>query len=305
MYDSICFPVCGFLLALFLLTLYLIKGKSTKINYRYIIGIVVCFAMLILENVNPFLITNLSKNPKLYTFLLRFYPLTIFIYRIQTLLIVSMAISKNGKEFNGSKMARYATYILGYGASIILCFSLPIEFVNEPGVPLATRGLIMTFSDVISGIISAIELILLLKSKSNHNKMALPPFVLLMIAYIVSNIYQVKYNIFINVAGTLNILLLVIAYMTFENQDYKRLKTIMASEKDLVKSNKTKDEELNKIYYDIRTEVSTILDYCKITEESQNVTSESIDDSIKGINTSIKKLDGIALTMKEGADNEI
>lgn len=305
LYESICFPVCGFYLAIFLLIIYITKSKTVKISYRYIVSIIVCSLMIFLEILNPTLIMNMDKNIKLYTFLLRLLPLTILIYRIQTLLIVSMATSKNGKEYNGNKMAKYATYILGYGASIVLAFSLPIEFVNIEGFPLATRGFIMTFSDIFAAVISIIELILLMKSNSSHNKMALAPFIFLMMIYIISNIYQVKYNVYLNVAGTLNIILLLISYMTFENQDYKKLKQIMEDEKNINRSNKVKDEELNKIYYDIRTEVSTILDYCKINQENKENSEEMFDESIKGINNSIKNLDSIASTMKDGVDNEI
>lgn len=299
-FENISFSICGLILLLLIISIAWFKRKTSKVSYRFVVISLVTGALLILEILCPYAITIRESNKFLSNLIIKGYLIFMYLYTFETLLVTSKVCSKNNKEFNGKKLLKYEAYAIGFILIGLVSLFLDIEFLIKDGHPYVVRGMVIIAHNIISAIISGYELTLFVKTKKNITMQAAKVFGVALAAYIVVIILEAHFNYYVTIAGSFYTLLLLCIYFTFESQDYIRYRQIETEIENLDASSKAKNDMLNKLYYEIRSESSLILDYQHYMIENTDYTEDTYQNMVDIIKNSANNLDATLNKTKDG-----
>lgn len=298
-FENISFTICGIIFLLVVLLIAYSKRQTAKISYRFIVIFAVTLIMLVLELFCPYAIMIKDSNKILSTIIIRLYFLAMYVFTLQLFLVASKVCSKNNKEFNGKKLIRYEVYVLGYTAVLILSLALGVDYIIVEGQPYVLRGLVFVLHNVITAITCAIELIMLIRANKPVTRLAAKIFATGLVLYILVLVFESVFNYYATTSGVLYAMLMLITYCTIESQDFTKNIEIENEIKNLETSNKNKNEALNKLYYQARTEVSLILDYGNLIEEEGVCSEEQTQNMYDIVSDSASNLDNLLNSVKE------
>ncbi len=287
--NSMLFSIMSFVYIIFLSIIFMMKKKIDTLELRIFTKIIIVnLISLIVECLLVFLIMN---NISWIEYVLKFFNVCLFTYAYE-IFLYTYVISRNKKELKFRDPFYFITLII-YFIMVMLMLSFNV-MLNETAYMQYSYGpsVNLVFGGVAFYII-LINILLLTNFKRIKSKKATPLIVLI----ILMSINAIVQYTFPNILLTNSIFSLTtfVMYFTIENPDVKMIEQLELARDSADKANAAKTDFLSSMSHEIRTPLNAIVGFsdCIKHADTLDEAKENADDIMNASNTLLEIVNGI------------